>query len=446
MIRVYCEHITPRHQYIFDFIFKDILGSECHLTNDREQFVSSPDPKINYSSEEIPGTIRFMPHGLLSEEGVKNQEIQFNKSDTKTIELLNTGTLEQLNNRTHDQWPFDPFAIAFYLVSRYEEYLPFKPDEHGRYRVENSTAYKEKFLHVPLVDAIAHELKKLLENKNSGLKFPGQPFSFVPSFDIDIAYAHLGKGWVRATAAWMKLFLTADFSQVNERIKTLTGEIKDPYDNFSLHSELAKKYRHPLLYFVLLGDFGRYDRNTFFKSERFRKLLLELSLSAEMGLHPSYRSHLRPDIFEEEKRRLGDLVKKEISRSRFHFLRLKFPESYRMLIAQGVTDDYSLGYSTQNGFRASTCTPFLFYDLQKEEITKLRLHPFIFMDSAMIDHLQLTPQEAFNEITGLVDQVKKYGGEAVGIWHNYSLSEKGQYKGWQEVLIRIMEQYQDQYQ
>jgi hypothetical protein len=133
-----------------------------------------------------------------------------------------------------------------------------------------------------------------------------------------------------------------------------------------------------------------------------------------------------------------------VSRNRFHFLRLKFPESYRLLISQGITDDYSLGYSTMNGFRASTCTPFLFYDLEKEEITNLRIHPFIFMDSAIIDHLKLNPQDAISEINELVGRVKQLGGEAIGIWHNYSLSEKGQYKGWQEAMRNVIEQYQYQ--
>ena len=29
--------------------------------------------------------------------------------------------------------PFDVFAASFFLVSRYEEYLEFQPDAHGRF-------------------------------------------------------------------------------------------------------------------------------------------------------------------------------------------------------------------------------------------------------------------------------------------------------------------------
>ncbi|MCU0370708.1 MAG: polysaccharide deacetylase family protein, partial [Bacteroidales bacterium] len=316
-------------------------------------------------------------------------------------------------------------------------------DEHGRFAVEKSLAYRGNFLQIPLVDMMAHEIKKLLQDRYPGIEIPGQPFRFIPSFDIDIAYAHLAKGWGRAVAAWVKLLLKADIEQVKERLATLSGNVKDPYDNFDLHAKWAGKYGHPLLYFILLGNFSKFDRNTSHKNRRFRKLIHDLGRYSEVGIHPSYRSHLCPEIFEEEKRRLEDIILKPVTRNRFHFLRLKFPESCRLLISQGITEDYSLGYSTINGFRASTCTPFLFYDLQKEEVTTLRLHPFIFMDSAIIDHMKLTPQQAISAITGLVDQVKKYGGEAIGIWHNYSLSEKDQYTGWQVVLESILEKYQN---
>jgi hypothetical protein len=432
MIPVYCENITPRHRYIFGFVFEDLLGTGLHLTDDREEFLSISGPKINYSHDPAYGGIQVIPHGLLSEESVKIQDISVKGWNEMESLLPGDGV---------PVWQFDPFAFAFYLITRYEEYLPFEPDEHGRFRPELSLAYREKFLEIPLVDAIFHEFKKLLQAKYPGMEIPGQAFRFIPTFDIDIAFAHLGKGWKRAVAAWVKLFLKLDFRQIKERISVLQGKLPDPYDNFSLHGELARKYGHHPVYFVLLGDFSRYDRNTSYKSERFRKLLKALSQKADIGLHPSYRSHLRPDLFAEEKRRLASIILKPVNNSRFHFLRLKFPDSCRMLISEGIRDDYSLGYSSLNGFRASTCTPFHFYDLEKEEITDLKIHPFIFMDSAMIDHLKLSPRDSISVINSLVSKVEKFGGEAIGIWHNYSLSEKDQYKGWQKVLTTILEKY-----
>jgi hypothetical protein len=433
MILVYCDHITERHRFIFDFIFGDIMVIGYRLIDNREEFLASEGAKICYSVEGIPGALHFKPYPLLTEKGIADQDIKVTKWNGLPVFFQVEGD---------SAWPFDPFALSFYLITRYEEYLPFEPDEHGRFRPELSLAYREGFLQIPLVDAVILKMKNLLMEQFPGLSIPGQVFRFIPSFDIDIAFAHSGKGWPRAAAAWLKLMLKADFRQIKERISTLTGKMADPYDNFQLHLDLAAKYNHPVKYFALMGDFGKYDRNTSYKSKQFRELLLKLSLKAEMGLHPSYRSHLRPELFEKEMRRLGEIIEKPITNNRFHFLRLKFPESFQMLVNEGIKNDFSMGYSSMNGFRASTCTPFYFYDLEKDERTDLRLHPFIFMDSAMIDHLNITPDAAIEAIKHLVNQVEIHGGEAIGIWHNYSLSEKDQYKGWREVLIAILKQYQ----
>jgi len=433
MILVYCDHITERHRFIFDFIFGDVLVSGYRLIDNNEEFLAFEGTKICYTNEECEGGLHFKPHSLLSEKGIADQNIKIDKWNDLPVFFQVEGA---------SSWPFDPFALSFYLITRYEEYLPFEPDEHGRFRPELSLAYREGFLEMPLVDAIMHEMKSLLTERFPGLSIPGRVFQFLPTFDIDIAFAHSGKGWPRAAAAWLKLLLKGDFNQMKERISTLSGKMADPYDNFRLHLDLAAIYGHPLIYFALLGDFSRYDKNNTNRSMKFRDLLSDLSQSAEMGLHPSYQSFLHPEIFKKEKQRLENIIQKPVTRSRFHFLRVKFPQSFRILLSENIKDDYSLGYSSMNGYRASTCTPFYFYDLEKEEKTNLRLHPFIFMDSAMIDHLKITPGEAVEAIKKLVMQVELFGGEAIGIWHNYSLSEKDQYKGWREVLISVFKHYQ----
>lgn len=432
MILVYCKNLTTRHRYIFDFVFRDMSGIDYRLTDDSREFQAFNGAKLNYSRAELAGSVQIQPHPILGESGIRPQETGMGIWRGFPVFFLTNGP---------SLLPFDPFAMAFFLITRYEEYLPFEADEHGRFCPGSSLAFKEKFLDIPLADAIFHEIKGIFRDLFPGLEIKGHTFRFVPTVDIDIAFAHSGKGWGRAAAAWLKLLAKADFNQIRERIAVLTDHAQDPYNNFRMHRELANEFGHRLCYFVLAGDFSRYDRNTSFRNKAFRELILALSKDGKVGLHPSYRSHLQPDTLRKEKKRVEGIIQRQITNTRFHFLRLRFPESFRILIEEGITDDYSLGYSTLNGFRAGTCTPFLFYDLSREEITGLRMHPFIFMDSAMTDHMKVTPDEAVNRITELVEKVKRYGGEAVGIWHNYSLSEQGQYRGWQFVFREIFKQY-----
>ena len=430
MLLVYCDHITKRIEFIFDFLLDDILGIKYELTEDKEEYSAHSGPKFSYGMKPVMEGMHFHAHQLLYETGTREQSIAITQWKGLPV-FFKVDKLSAL--------PFDPFAMCFYLVTRYEEYLPFEADEHGRFPVGSSLASREGFLDIPLVDIVAGQTRKMICERFPQLEFPPASFRFIPTFDIDIAYAHLGKGFPRAALAWSKLFLTARFGEIRERFLTITGIRPDPYDNFRMIEDLVTVNGHEAIYFTLLGDFGRYDRNISYKNQKFRNLLTRLANHSEIGLHPSYRSHLDRALFEMEKSRLEAITGDQVLKNRFHFLRFKFPDSFRMLSETGIRDDYSLGYSSLNGFRAGTCTPFHFYDLQKEEITGLKLHPFIFMDSVMIDQLNYAPEQAFEEIMKLLDKVRKYGGEAIGIWHNYSLSEKDQYLGWQAVLKSVLD-------
>ena len=98
-----------------------------------------------------------------------------------------------------------------------------------------------------------------------------------------------------------------------------------------------------------------------------------------------------------------------------------------------ITDDYSMGYSNAIGFRAGICTSYNFYDLEFDGETKLRLHPFSVMDVALKHGLGLNPSEAIDRIKKIVDEVNSVDGDFISVWHNESLSQRYQWKDWQEV-------------
>jgi len=54
---------------------------------------------------------------------------------------------------------------------------------------------------------------------------------------------------------------------------------------------------------------------------------------------------------------------------------LNLPELYNNYDLLEIGHDYSMGYVQKIGFRAGTCTPFLYYDLNLERISPLVLHP-----------------------------------------------------------------------
>ena len=137
---------------------------------------------------------------------------------------------------------------------------------------------------------------------------------------------------------------------------------------------------------------------------------------------------------EEELHSLERVLKKDVTKSRQHFLKLNFPKSYRNLLELEITDDYSMGFASESGFRAGICTPFRFYDLEQEIETPLVVHPFPFMDGTYIYYKNMSPDEAWPEISQYIETYRKYGGEFIPVWHNRVFSQKeSEWKGWNEV-------------
>lgn len=113
---------------------------------------------------------------------------------------------------------------------------------------------------------------------------------------------------------------------------------------------------------------------------------------------------------------------------------LKFPSTYRNLLARDITADYSMGFANEVGFRAGICCPFNFYDLDLERETTLRIHPFAAMDATLNLYMRLTPDEAFDKVKNLIVEIKKVNGVFSTLWHNETLSDEKQWKGWKKGL------------
>ncbi len=431
MLLLYVSHLSPRFRYISRLIFGELLGLQIRYTEDKEEYLHSTLAKINYSREALQSGIFLQASSLLFETDISEQELSFGSyKGVPTFFLV--GKQSQL--------PFDPLAASFYLVSRYEEYMPFIPDEHNRFPASESLMHKMEALPVPLVNAYAEILAEILLNQNPNLEFKRQEYRFFNSVDIDNASAYLGKGIFRIIGGYAQDFVSLNVSNAWDRTKTLFGGLKDPYDTFDFVQELQKKYKFQTIYFALFGRMGQYDRSLTRYSSRLQRYLKGIADFCEMGIHPSYRSNESYEWLEEELSSLQRALKKDITKSRQHFLKLRFPLTYRNLLQLEITDDYSMGYAATHGFRAGICTPFRFYDLEQELETPLRIHPFPFMDGTFIYYLKQQPEQAWEIIQYYIETYRKYGGEFIPIWHNRIYSEKEpEWKGWNALFEKMVE-------
>ena len=429
MALLYTKETSPRLSYIVQFILNDIQGVEFKTTQDKNEFDSFEGVKINYSDENLDNSFQIIPTELLFETDIIQKKILV--SDWENMKIF-------FKTSDHSDFPFDVFAASFYLISRYEEYLPFSADQHGRFEANQSLAFKGGFLYDPIVDQWSCKLAKMLQERFPDFKTCKREFKYISTIDIDNAYAYLYKGTVRTIGAAMRDLFKMDIDENIKRFQTLTGE-KDPFDTYGYLDALHKQYGIDPYWFFLVGNYNTYDKNLPLDNEAFQDLIKKISQRAEIGIHPSYESNKDYKQLKKEFDYISGISEKPITRSRQHYLKLLFTETYQNLLKLGIKEDYTLGYATDVGFRAGTCTPFNFYDLYKEEETALKIFPFQVMDTTLNQYLKLDVDEAIDKIAEIIQKVKQVNGTFISLWHNESLSDHGHWKGWEPVYKRMLE-------
>jgi len=430
---IYTPKITPRLNFIFNFIFSELLGISCLFTDDLDEFSKSEAFKIQYAANyvSVPNSLFLKANKLLFETDLKIQNIEvFDWNETKAF----------FKTDKQSFLPFDIFAAGFYLLSRYEEYLAFKPDKLGRFSAKESLAFKHNFLKQPIIDIWAEYLKIELLKYNPKLKFKQKKFQFVSTIDIDNAYAYLNKGFLRSFLSSVKLLFSFKWTEFAEKTKVHFGKTQDPYDSYQFINKIHAKYNIKAIYFFLTAKYAKHDKNISADNQHFKRLVQSSSENAEIGIHPSYESNKNINLVKYEKEKLENISGKSITKSRQHFLMLKFPETYQNLIELGIKEDYSMGYVSLPGFRAGTCTPFYFFNLEANKSENLKITPFALMDVGLKDYNGMDAKEASQEIENIIENVKKVKGLFVCLWHNESLGNKKEWKDWKFTYEKMIKQ------
>jgi hypothetical protein len=426
-IKIYAQNNSPRLGYIAGILLGDILGLPWEIVTDRRKF--GKHPVINYSGENINGSFKINPDLLLFETGITKREIII--KDWKSLPVFFDTTLDS-------DLPFDIFAASFFIITRYEEYLEYQPDEYGRFTASSSIAFKHGFLRIPIIDFWAKEFTKSLLKKYPTLAFKRNQFKALLTIDSDQPFAYLGKNLLRSFGGLIK-DLTLKSGHPGDRYKVVTHEMKDPFEVYDYIAENIEKNKTDVRFFFPVGDHSQYDKNPSWKNEEYRHLINSISERYNCGLHPSYYASDNYSLLNAELLRLETITGKKISSGRFHFIRLLTPVSYRNMARVGITEDYSMGYPEEPGFRAGIARPYFFYDVSEDKPTSLKIVPFQVMDGTLFQYKKLDPADAGEIIAKLINETRKAGGLFVSLWHNTSLLESPEWKGWRELFETMLQ-------
>lgn len=421
--------VSGRLAYTLDLVLGRLLGCSWKATSRLDEYLSFPYIRLNYSHQRhAEREVWLRPQGLLDEKNIR--------SDLPLHAGRNPAGLPYLfkdKGNTGPDIDFDLLAAGFFMASRYEEYLPFEADGYGRFPAAASLAARAQWLHEPVVQQWADWLGRCMAKVFALPPFPTPVFQRLLTYDIDIpwAYALRGwRGWARASAD----LLGGKWAFSRQRLAAALGREPDPYDTFNYLDALHQRLSGPQpAYFMLMAPRGPFDPGAPPTHPRLKRLAARLAQRYAVGIHPSYRSNEPTGQLEREIRYLTQALERPITISRQHFLKLRFPHTYRRLLEAGIREDYSLAFADAPGFRAGLAIPFLWYDLERDHTTELLLIPTTFMDVTLRDYLKLGPEAAAAQIRSLRAGLQKYGGWQVSLWHNSSFSPLHGWAGWREV-------------
>jgi hypothetical protein len=402
MVNIFSPVTSSRLLYVLGVIFRDHLRVPYRLSADRSAWINAPAPKINYSDEELPGGLHIVPSGLLGETGLRE-----------------TGPPEEV------------FGAVFFFLSRYEEYQPGAVyDALGRFNPLTSWAGRQGLLERPLVDEWIHKL-------GASLGLEGGPFRFSATYDIDQPWCYQNKGLKINLLSAAKALALGRWSRLQEQRAVLTGRKRDPFDNFDWMDQANQALPDaPVYFFPLAASRNAFDKNPPPGNPAYQALIRAHGRRYPLGIHPSFHTTTTPSLLSEEMAVLARITGLPVTISRYHYIRFRLPEGYRLLLANGIRADYSMGYGECNGFRAAYSRPFPWYDLEKETETALQVVPFCWMEATSFHMRHQDRDAALAELEGYGQTLQALGGRLTTIWHNSSLNETPRWIGWRS-LYRV---------
>lgn len=429
MLLIFTHKVTNRLTYTAKQIFEKILGVEMGFTTKVEEFIKHNGPKMTYSKQPLQNEFFIRSNDLLFEQGINDLEVRVSDWDGLPC-FFSAGDKSTV--------PFDVFSASFFLLSRYEEYLPHVKDSVGRFPVKESIAYQNDFLELPVVDLWAYKLLEALKDRFPDLENKEKDYRFTSIINVTTSHAYAMRGIARSIGGLLLDLGNFRFRDVLDRFSVMMRLKKDPYDNFFELVDIHKKFPIKTMFFFQFAKHSAHDKNVSTNNNKFRYLIKSVADYSIVSLSTSFISSYDKNVLREEKKQLGNLINRPISYARLRYNKVNVPATYRNLVETEFTDDFSMGYTHEIGFRAGTCTPFYFYDINTEVRQPIKIHPFAMHDYALVKYK--SKEEVYEKMDKVYRLVKQVKGDFIFVFSNELLGGKQQLD-WMELYQSLLKRY-----
>ncbi len=427
MLLIYVPKITQRVTFTFKQICCRILGLEISISDSIEVFVAHSGPKMVYGPQAMGSAFYIKSQDLMFEQGVTDVEFTVKPWDN-TVGFFTTSESSNM--------PFDIFAASFYLLSRYEEYLPHVKDSLGRFPAVESLAFKEDFLKQPVVDLWAYKFLDALKTKFSDLTFTSKNFGIHNVVEVSQAYRYKNKGFLRSLIGFASDFGRFKFKSLVQRTRVMLSFSRDPYDTFDWLVSIAKTGGAPYTVLFQIGDYSKNDYNISQHKKQHRSLIKSVADYTTVGLRISHMALGDLPVLGIEKKRLENITNRPLSRSINASGILKIPEVLQTLVDLEVAQNMSMGYPDQLGFRGGTCTPFYFYDLDFESQSPLLLIPYVANTTALKD---LEDDQIIEQFDNLKNTISSVNGMLVTVFSNHDFAATLPNRVWRKLYSETLQ-------
>lgn len=323
----------------------------------------------------------------------------------------------------------DIWASTFFMLTRWEEYVCPARDEHGRFPAKASTALKYNFLHRPIVNEYAEILRKMLEH--IGFEIPTQSTNpqLIPTHDIDILQANC-----RLKSFAGDLLKRHDLKMALSRF----GEPRDVYDTFDFLMNKSEEAHTKSIFFFMASDHREGYSGNYLNTKKFVQTIEKITKRGHhIGFHAGHGTADNPKRFAEQLQLLKKHTDIDIKFSRQHFLKFDMPSTFNILEDNGITHDFSLGYSQCEGYRCGTGNSYRVFDFLNRKTLNVREVPLIIMDGTLNLTKKMSAEEAEALIFNHFNIGRKYNMPISILFHNSSF-DNYLWKGWKQLYSNII--------
>ena len=341
----------------------------------------------------------------------------------------------------------DIFGFAFFMLTRYEELVEKERDLHGSFLANNAVAFKEGFLDRPLVDEYIELLWDFLYSSDPSLLRTQKEFQIIPTHDIDHHLFWPTVSFKRVLISCVsKFFFKRQFKQsIKDFIHWRASKIghvrflaQDPYNTYHYIMDISDKHKLTSLFYFMVDRKNKLDGSYTHEDPFIKRMVREVYVRGhEVALHQSYETMNRKSIEREiQLLRESYNVKGKI-KSRHHYLRFEPSSCFKELDNSNVSEDSTLYYAEEEGFRCGTCHTFPVFDVQNRKALTLIESPLIFMETTFFSNHYKNNNEKeliINRALLLKERCKKVHGNFILLWHNSRLKNSKERKLYETIV------------